>query len=369
MRADPRESANVMSGEPNAPRVILDMLKRRCCDMRDAGKRMLSFRLRGFVACAVVLATAAWTTRGIAQQAAQLPAPAVAPPAAISAAPATAIVPAAPRQRPSLASIPQPGQKQPQARTPEEAAAQKAFLAEQNPDASVQLVEDFLLQYPESEFRESAYQTAMQAYQAKNDLAHLLTYGELTLARNPANLTALLLLSTALAEMTDRNDSERQEKLEEGDQYARQALELIARLHKPPGFPDELWDELRHESESAAHASRGLIALIREDLPKAELELSEAVALAMNPDRVLLYRLGLCYSFQKKYAQALEVLDRATALGGIKIAAGAGKTRDLVAEARDFAAKSLSAAVPAAAPSPAVEAPAAGGSPQRTAVP
>jgi len=65
---------------------------------------------------------------------------------------------------------------------------------------------------------------------------------------------------------------------------------------------------------------------------------------------VVLYRLGLSYSFQKKYEEALEALDRAAALGGIKLNAGGGKTRDLVAEAKEFAAKGLAAAPPAATP-------------------
>ena len=264
--------------------------------------------------------------------------------------PSSPRTPSAAPSGPAIANVPQPGQKQPQAKTPEEAAAYQALLGEQKPDERIHLVEDFLLQYPDSEMREFAYQAGMQAYQAKNDFNHLLIYGELALAENPDNLTALLTLSAAISEMTDRNDSEREEKLADGERYAVHALEVIGKLHKPPGFPDERWAEMRHESESTAHAARGLIALLREDFVKAELELKEAVALARRPDAVVLYRLGLSYSFQKKYEEALEALDRAAALGGIKLNAGGGKTRDLVAEAKEFAAKGLAAAPPAATP-------------------
>ncbi|MBI3935272.1 MAG: hypothetical protein HY316_11335 [Acidobacteria bacterium] len=296
-------------------------------------------RTRRWGASAFLVLTALWADLCLAQQAAA--------PATPQAAPST------PGQGIPPGAIPQPGQRRVQAKTPEESAAYQAFIEATRPEDRIRLVEDFLLQYPETELKESAFQTAMQAYQLKNDYQHLLTYGELTLAQNQDNLTALLTLAATISERTQRTDSDRDEKLNEGDQYALRALEVIGKLRKPPGFPDERWLEFRHQTESAAHASRGLIALIREDFVKAELELKEAVALAKEPDAVLLYRLGLTYSLQRKYAQALEVLERAASRGGIRIADASGKTRDLVEEAREFAAKALPPAPPAVPEPPA----------------
>jgi tetratricopeptide (TPR) repeat protein len=237
---------------------------------------------------------------------------------------------------------------QPRPQTPEESAAYEKFRAEQRPEEKVRLIEDFLLQFPASEMKEFAYQAAMQAYQQQNDYNHVLTYGELTLEENPDNLTALLLLSSALAETIGRDDSEREEKMNEGERYAIRALDVLSRTRKPPGIPEEPWIRSKQESESAAHAARGLIALIREDFPKAELELKEAVALTARPDPILLYRLGLTYSFQKKYDEAVEVLQRAASLGGVKVA-GPAQERDLVAEALEFANRSRAAESPPSA--------------------
>jgi tetratricopeptide (TPR) repeat protein len=259
--------------------------------------------------------------------------------------------PSAPGPETPISTAPQPGRARPQAQTAEEAAAYQAFLDEQDPDRRIRLVEDFLLAYPETQLKEYAYQVAMQAYQGKNDLEHLLTYGELVLGENPDNVTALLTLATAISELTSRTDTEGEQRLADGDQYAREALDVLARLRRPPGFPEEQWNDARRESESVAHGARGLIALIREDFVRAELELKEAVALARNPYPALLYRLGMSYSFQKKYAEALEVLDRAAALGGIKVATSTGSTRDIVAEAREFASKALAATAPSPMPS------------------
>jgi len=64
----------------------------------------------------------------------------------------------------------------------------------------------------------------------------------------------------------------------------------------------------------------------------------------------VLYRLGLSYSFDKKYPEAIEALDRAEGLGGVKLAGP--KPRDLVTEARAMAVKAQEAAAATAVPAP-----------------
>ncbi|MBI4464663.1 MAG: tetratricopeptide repeat protein [Acidobacteria bacterium] len=236
------------------------------------------------------------------------------------------------------ASGPTP-ERQPRAQSEQEFEAYQRFRKETNPDQQIQLIEDFLLEYPNTELKEFAFQTATQAYQAKNDYERLLTYGELTLAENPDNLVALMILSSALPERTERKDPEREEKLADAESYAKRALEVLARMSRPEHLSEEEWKRAQQDAEATPHAALGLIAMIREDLIKAEWELKKAVELASRPDPVTLYRLGLCYSLQKKFDLALETLERASGLGGVRITTLEGTTRDLVAEARDFVRK------------------------------
>jgi tetratricopeptide (TPR) repeat protein len=228
---------------------------------------------------------------------------------------------------------------QPEGQSPEESAAVRKFLAEQNPDEQIRLVEDFLLAFPSSRFKEYAFQAAMQAYQVKNDYARVLTYGELALQENEENLTALLVLASAIPEAMDRNDEDSEEKLAEAERYANRSLQVLTRMAPPPRMTPEEWAKARKGAEATAHASLGLIALIRSDFARAEVELREAELLSSRPDPILLYRLGLSYAFQKEYEAAIEVLDRASLLGGVKITGPDGATRDLVAEAKEFALK------------------------------
>jgi tetratricopeptide (TPR) repeat protein len=232
------------------------------------------------------------------------------------------------------------------AQSPEESAAYEGFMREQDPDEQIRLVEDFLLRYPNSELKEYAFQAAMQAYQHKNDYQRVLTYGELTLEENGDNLTALLILASAISEMTNRREADWTERMTEAERYARRAQDVLSRMRRPVGMIETQWAQTKRETEATAHAVLGLIFLMREDFGRAELEFKEAVALAPRPDAVLLYRLGLSYSFLKKYDLALEVLEQAAALGGVKIATADGGSRDLVAEATEFALKARSAADP-----------------------
>lgn len=254
---------------------------------------------------------------------------------------------------PPAASAPvPPAVRQPKAKSQEEFAAYQKFMREKNPDEQIRLIEDFLLQYPDSELKEFAFQAATQAYQTKNDFERVLTYGELTLAENENNLVALLILASAIPERTGRNDPDRDEKLGEAEQYAKRALDVLPKLPPPANVTPGQWEQTKREAAATSHAALGMMSLIREDFAKAEAELKLAADLASQPDPVTFYRLGLSYSFQKKYDLAIEALDKASGVGGVKITAPEGGTRDLVAEAKEFVLKARAASGSAGPPGP-----------------
>ncbi|MCH8268362.1 MAG: hypothetical protein IH846_12660 [Acidobacteria bacterium] len=228
----------------------------------------------------------------------------------------------------------------PEAKLQEEFAAYQQFMQEQGPDEQIRMVEDFLLEYPQTELKEYAFQVATQAYQAKNDYARVLTYGELTLSENENNLVALLILASAIAERTSRRDIDYQEKLADAEGYAGRALQQISNLRKPSHFTIAQWVATKKDAEATPRAALGLIALIRENFARAEAEFKMATTLFSRPDPVTWYRLGLAYSYQEKYDLALEALERSATAGGVRVPSPGGGTRDLVSEAKEFALKS-----------------------------
>ncbi len=228
----------------------------------------------------------------------------------------------------------------PEAKLQEEFEAYQQFMQEQDPDEQIRMVEDFLLEYPQSELKEYAFQVATQAYQAKNDFARVQTYGELTLSENENNLVALLILTSAIAERTSRQDIDYREKLADAEGYAGRALQQISNLRKPPNFTIAQWVATKKDAEATPRRALGLIALIRENFARAEAEFKMATTLASQPDPVTWYRLGLSYTYQEKYDLALEALERSATAGGVRVPSPGGAARDLVSEAKEFALKS-----------------------------
>ena len=224
----------------------------------------------------------------------------------------------------------------PQAKSPEELAAFQAFMNEKEPDARILLVEDYLLDFPESELKEFAFQSAAEAYQAKNDFPHVITYGELALAENKNNVVALLILATALTERTERTDPDRDENFEHAKTYAERVLEILKAMSKPSHLADELWTRNRNDAEASAYSALGMAFMIREQYDQAESHFRQAVSLAVRPEPVLHYRLGLACFYARKYDSALEALQKSDEQGGVKLVNPDGSTRDLVEEAMDF---------------------------------
>ena len=261
-------------------------------------------------------------------------------PASAAAPPPQAAAPQTPMQEPEPEPEPDP---EPEAKSQAEFAAYQKFMQEQNPDEQVRLVEDFLLEYPNTELKEYAFQVATQAYQAKNDFSRVLTYGELTLSENENNLVALLILASAIPERTTRRDIDYQENLADAEQYAGRALQQLSNLPKPQNLSMSQWEATKKDAEATPRAALGLIALIREDFARAEAEFKMATALASRPDPVTWYRLGLSYSYQEKYDPALEALEQSAAAGGVRVPSPGGGTRDLISEAKEFALKSKAA--------------------------
>jgi tetratricopeptide (TPR) repeat protein len=240
----------------------------------------------------------------------------------------------------------------PRAKSQDELDAYQKFIRESNTDQQIKMIEDFLLAYPNTELKEYAYQAATQAYQAKNDFNKVLTYGELTISENPNNLVALLIMAAAIPERTTKTDLDKEQKLTDAEQYANRALETLEKMPPPANMTPEQWAPVKRDAESTPHSALGMIALIREDYPKAESEFNAATQLAAKADPVVLYRLGLCYSFEKKYDPAIQALDRSASSGGVKVGGPDGDTRDLVAEAKEFVIKAKAASETPVSPAP-----------------
>src|SRR3990172_4901496 len=140
----------------------------------------------------------------------------------------------------------------PQAKSQQELDDYLEIIADVDPQKTIQNVERFASQYPQSELLGIAYQYQMHAYERVGNLQGVLEAGEKALALQRDNINTLLTLASAIPKRIGTG-ADAAVLLQRAGDSARQALREIARLHIPREIPLERWKVLRGELEAQAH--------------------------------------------------------------------------------------------------------------------
>jgi tetratricopeptide (TPR) repeat protein len=209
-----------------------------------------------------------------------------------------------------------PPRKQPQAKTQVEYDAYQKIEAAADPKLKMDLVDKFVTDFPDSELRGAAYQQGLRGAQMTNDYEKALDYSRKTLQLYADDVLSLLVLSSWIPERVTENDPQREAKLTEATVAAKKLLEVVPTLQKPAGQTDEQWNTQLKELNGRSHASLGFIELLKKDYPGAEEEFEKAIS-QMPAEPTFCYRLGLAYTYEKKYDAAAWNLARSVALKGV----------------------------------------------------
>ncbi len=188
-----------------------------------------------------------------------------------------------------------------------EAAAYNAIIGENDPKARMSYIEQFTPAFPNSKYEDSVTSFAMVALSQLNDPPRLIAFGEKTLAANPDNLPALLMLASAYA------DDSKPGSLAKAIADAQKAIAL-AKANEPDA------DRTRKVSAGAAYSTLGY-AYMKQDKTQAAIpELKSAVALLRGQDdqsfAVAAYRLGFAYAKLRQLMPAREILTEAAKISG-----------------------------------------------------
>ncbi len=241
------------------------------------------------------------------------------------------------------AALAQQPPKQPAPKSQKEVEALMAIQNAPDPDARIKAAEDLLVKFRDTEFKEFALQMETLSHQQKNDFENMMIAGERTLEVNPDNVVVLLALATAIPQRTREHDLDKEEKLGKVEAWATKAQKLIPNLTKfNPAIPDEDWAGYKKSAMSQAHEALGLSAFVRKNYPKAEEAFKAAAEVSPQPEPTILYRLGMVYTAQNKFDDAIAALDKAIAAGGVKVG-----SKDLAVEQKAAVQKAKDAAKPA----------------------
>jgi tetratricopeptide (TPR) repeat protein len=188
-----------------------------------------------------------------------------------------------------------------------EAAAFNAIASEPDAKARMMYIEHYTPAFPNSRFQEQIASYAMMSLSELKDTPRLISYAEKTLATNPNNLPALLLLAGAYA------DDPKPSSVTKSATYAQTAIEA-AKADASDA------DRSRKVSAGAAHSTLGYAYMKQDKTAAAIPELKLASALLKGQDdqqyAIAMYRLGFAYAKLSRVSEAREVLQEAVKISG-----------------------------------------------------
>ena len=207
---------------------------------------------------------------------------------------------------------------QPKAKSKAEGEALQAMFAAQTADARIAAAENVLTKFADTDFKATAYYFEAVSYQQKGDYEHSVVFGERAVEADPKHYQAMLVLAQEIAQHTKEFDLDREDKLAKVDKYAKTAIELAKAAPKPnPNLTDDQWAAAKKDFDAEGHEALGLAAMARKKPEVAEAEFKAALDDVEKPDPGIMVRLGIAYSQENKYDEAIAIFDKVMAMPDI----------------------------------------------------
>jgi tetratricopeptide (TPR) repeat protein len=188
-----------------------------------------------------------------------------------------------------------------------EAAAFNTIAGEADAKKRMAYIERFTPAFPGSRFQEQIASYAMMSLSDQKDTTQLIAYAEKTLAADPNNLTALLLLAGTYA------DDPKAGSVTKAVTYSQKAIEA-AKADAPDA------DRSRKVSAGLAHSTLGYAYMKQDKTAAAIPELKAGSALLKGQDdqqyAIAMYRLGFAYAKLSKVSEARDVLQEVVKISG-----------------------------------------------------
>jgi hypothetical protein len=195
--------------------------------------------------------------------------------------------------------------------------AYDAMVQATDPKQKTQMADQYLVDYPETNFQKEVLELKLQAFQTSNDTANMTATAEEILEIDPNNIRALLVLSYLFPRSADPADYAYQQNMSKADDYARRGLSAVNDMEAGQGVTPQQLTKQKEQSSAVFHQTAGFIALQRENFSGAIRELKAALDINTT-DALGFYWLGLSYVTPKppNYDQGIWSLARAVSISG-----------------------------------------------------
>jgi hypothetical protein len=198
----------------------------------------------------------------------------------------------------------------------DQVADYQAFFKEREPAKKVQLGNRFLQKYPKSPFAERVDIGLMNAYHAQQDWKNTYRLADNALALQPDDVDVLTTVAWTIPHVYSPDDPDADQELNKAETYARHAIEVLAKMPKPPDLTEAQFAASKAKRSFQAHSALGLVYFRREDYDNSAKELEQSTKANSTPDQTDLYVLGVDLQNLNRYSEAAEVFRGCSQIAG-----------------------------------------------------
>jgi len=198
----------------------------------------------------------------------------------------------------------------------EQSGAYENFLKQKDPAKKIQLGNSFLEKYPKSPLAERVDAGMMDVYRAQQDWKNSYAFADRALAIAPDDVDVLVTIGWTIPHVYSPDDPDAVQELAKAETFAKHALDVMAKMPKPPGMSDAQFEAAKAKRTFQAHSALGLVYFRREDFDESASEL--ALATKGNPvqDQTDLFVLGVDLQNLNRFPEAAEAFAGCSQLAG-----------------------------------------------------
>jgi len=188
--------------------------------------------------------------------------------------------------------------KGPQWKSTAEYNAFTAMSGEKDLNKKINLAQDFVQKYADSDFKEAAYAAIIQSYAQLGQLSKMMEATQQALQAKPDALDVVTASSYFFPLLYKADDPNKEADLSAAESNAKKGLELLQKLQKPAGVTDDQFNQNVKARRAIFNGTVGFVGLQRADYAGAVAPLKAAVE--DKPDDIYAnYRLGTAYLYSK----------------------------------------------------------------------
>ncbi len=176
--------------------------------------------------------------------------------------------------------------KQPQWKDRAEFDLFELIRKEQNPQAKLQLLQQWEQKYPGTDFKDGRFELTVQTYQQLGKAKEMLDTAKAWVAFNPKSLSGWYWINLLTVSMNDTSPA----ALDQGEKAAKALLEQIedalSPAKKPAQATEDQWKQQRSTMEYVAYRTLGWVALERQQYVEADKYFIDALKRNPNDSQV-----------------------------------------------------------------------------------